>query len=114
MKQRIWVILGLGMVWATAGCNVCEDLDARMCTDLGAEDCAVWKEAGMNFEAQASGREGRKGWLKKLFFGSNSAVCNSSNDDSVYPTILSSTKQAVAGLRKAKAAGMNIGQRADE
>lgn len=111
MKRQIWVTLGMGLVLATTGCNVCEDLDKRMCADLGAEDCALWKEAGLNFEAQAAGREGRRGWFKKLFFGGNSAVCKNSGDDAVYPTILSSTKQAVAGLRKAKEAGVNLGQR---
>lgn len=109
MKQQIWILLGVSVVWATAGCNVCADLDARMCADLGAEDCALWKEAGLNYEAQASGREGRRSWLKKLLFGDNSAACSSSGDDSIYPTVLSSTKQAVAGLRKAKEAGAKLG-----
>src|SRR6187431_192679 len=43
-------LLGLGLVSVlsllVAGCHNCEKLAERMCTDLGPEDCAAWREAG--------------------------------------------------------------------
>jgi len=37
------VVVGALMV---AGCHQCERLAETMCKDLGAEDCATWKELG--------------------------------------------------------------------
>lgn len=87
-----------------AGCDVCGDLDERMCKDLGAEDCAMWKENKMTFSEQATSGGGRRSGLKSLLFGDGSGVCSSSGSDAVYPQILSSTKQAIGALRQAKKA----------
>jgi hypothetical protein len=89
---------------AAVGCDVCADLDERMCSDLGAEDCAVWKENNMTFSEKSKSGGGRRSGLKSLLFGDGSGVCSSSKSDAVYPQILSSTKQALEGIRKAKQA----------
>jgi hypothetical protein len=88
-----------------AGCDVCGDLDERMCKDLGAEDCALWKENKLTFSDQShSGGGGRRSGLKSLLFGDGSGVCSSAGNDAVYPQMLSSMKQAVGALREAKKA----------
>ncbi len=94
-------LLLLGIV---AGCDVCADLDERMCKDLGAEDCALWKENKLTFSDQSSSSGGRRGALKSLLFGDGSGVCSSAGNDAVYPQMVSSMKQAVAALRQAKKA----------
>ncbi|WP_155798210.1 hypothetical protein [Sorangium cellulosum] len=96
-------VLVLCVVGALAmGCNVCEDLDARMCEDLGAEDCALWREKGMNFVAQAKSRPRRM--LKDALFGADSQTCQSAGSDAVYSQILQATKTQVAAYRKAQQA----------
>lgn len=94
------------LLGAAAGCDVCGDLDERMCTDLGAEDCAVWKENKMTFTDQAEGSHsgGRRSGLKRLLFGEGSGVCSSAGNDAVYPQMLASMKQAVGAMRKSKQA----------
>ena len=39
------VVIGVAALM-TAGCNQCERLVETMCKDLGAEDCATWKQIG--------------------------------------------------------------------
>jgi hypothetical protein len=42
-------LLGVGLLalasTALGGCNACEKLEEKICGDLGADDCAIWKEA---------------------------------------------------------------------
>jgi hypothetical protein len=93
------------LVGATTGCDVCADLDERMCKDLGAEDCAIWQENKLTFSDQStSGGGGRRSGLKSLLFGDGSGVCSSAGNDAVYPQMVSSMKQAVGALRQAKKA----------
>lgn len=33
-------------LFALSGCNPCEKLEEKLCADLGAEDCALWKKGG--------------------------------------------------------------------
>ena len=33
------------LLWSITGCNNCEVLEEKLCEDLGAEDCRLWKEA---------------------------------------------------------------------
>lgn len=100
--QRLSALIIL--LGAAAGCDVCGDLDERMCKDLGAEDCAVWKENKMTFSEQSSSGGGRRSGLKSLLFGDGSGVCSSAGNDAVYPQMLSSMKQAVGALRQSKKA----------
>ncbi len=101
-------LCALGLAALTTGCNVCADLDERMCADLGAEDCKLWKEQGMNFEAQAKSRGGRRNFVKSLFFGDDATTCEMSGKDPTYGTILDSTKKALEAVRKSKAASAAI------
>lgn len=102
MQSKINVLM-LCVVGALAtGCNVCEDLDARMCEDLGAEDCALWREKGLNFVAQAKSRP--RSALKDMLFGADAQTCRSAGSDAVYSQILQGTKAQVAALRKAQQA----------
>ncbi|WP_437776897.1 hypothetical protein [Sorangium sp. So ce1097] len=96
-------VLMLCVVGALAmGCNVCEDLDTRMCEDLGAEDCALWREKGLNFAAQAKSRPRKM--LKDTLFGADAQTCESAGSDAVYSQILQATKAQIAALRKAQKA----------
>ncbi|WP_437597889.1 hypothetical protein [Sorangium sp. So ce590] len=96
-------ILMLSVVGALAmGCNVCEDLDARMCEDLGAEDCAFWREKGLNFVAQAKSRPRRM--MKDALFGADAQTCQSAGNDATYSQILQATKAQMAAYRKAQEA----------
>lgn len=99
---RLGVLLVL--IGAAVGCDVCADLDERMCNDLGAEDCALWKENKMTFSDTTKAGGGRRSGLKSLLFGDGSGTCSSSKNDAVYPQILSSTKQALEATRKANKA----------
>lgn len=92
------------LLGAAAGCDVCGDLDERMCKDLGAEDCALWRENKLTFSDQSHSGGGRRSGLKSLLFGDGSGVCSSAGNDAVYPQMLSSMKQAVGALRQAKKA----------
>ncbi|WP_236644451.1 hypothetical protein [Sorangium cellulosum] len=102
MQSKMNVLM-LCVVGALAmGCNVCEDLDARMCADLGAEDCALWREKGMNFVAQAKSRPRRM--MKDTLFGADAQTCESAGSDAVYSQILQATKTQMAAFRKAQQA----------
>lgn len=54
-------VLGVVVVGVTAlviaGCNQCERLVETMCKDLGAEDCATWKEIGGPEKVVPGGRK---------------------------------------------------------
>jgi len=82
-----------------AGCNVCEDLDARVCADLGEEDCAYWKSKDLNFTKTATG--GRQKLFKSLLFGDGAETCRGLGSDAAYGPMLDGTKQAIAASRKA-------------
>lgn len=99
-KKTVSILFVAGML--SMGCNVCEDLDTRMCADLGEEDCALWKEQGLNFVAQAKTRP--RAGLKQLLFGPDANSCQSAGSDAVYPQILEGAKMQIAALRKAEAA----------
>jgi hypothetical protein len=45
MFHRMLVVALLGLLSGLAGCNNCDALAQTICEDLGAEDCALWKEA---------------------------------------------------------------------
>lgn len=44
MVKQMAVVAALGL-WALSGCNNCEALEQKICEDLGAEDCSLWKQA---------------------------------------------------------------------
>ncbi len=105
-SRGFWVSVGVALVGVLSGCDSCGKLDERLCADLGAEDCAVWKASGTTFtdQAEQSPGGGRRSGLKRMLFGSGGEMCNAASNDAAYPQILSGTKQAVAGMRAAKKA----------
>jgi hypothetical protein len=64
MVGRI-VIVGfcLGLL---PSCNNCEALEARICEDLGAEDCQLWRE-GKGPETLVTGRRAERGCFNARF-----------------------------------------------
>lgn len=46
--MRVWglVAVVVSSLVALSGCNACEKLEEKVCADLGAADCAIWKQAG--------------------------------------------------------------------
>ena len=49
---------------ALTGCNACEKLEEKMCTDLGA-DCPLWKQAG-GPEALYGGRRANRACMNMM------------------------------------------------
>lgn len=90
-------ILGLGLT--LSGCNVCEDLDAKVCADLGEADCAYWKSKELNFTKTAT--QGRQKLIKSLVFGDGAETCRAIGSDAAYGPMLEGTKQSIAAQRKA-------------
>lgn len=102
-KKITSILFVAGML--SMGCAVCEDLDARVCEDLGPEDCALLKEHNLNPSASvSSGRRVRRGWMKSLLFGPNGEECRVLGSDASYPQYLEGLKSAVASTRSAEAA----------
>ncbi len=89
-----------GACLALSGCNVCQDVDAKVCADLGPQDCALWKEKGFDFVTRAE-EEGprRRQFLRDLVFGKGSSTCQSATHDAVYPQMLAGFKAQVAAAR---------------
>lgn len=109
-------LLSLGFVGACialTGCNVCEDTDAKFCADLGAEDCALWKEKELNFVAQAENGGGREKFPRSLIFGKGSTMCQSATNDAVYPQMLKAYKDQIAAVRAADEAVRKAGAAAE-
>lgn len=102
---RTLLILGLG--FGSIGCNVCEDLDARVCADLGEADCAYWKSKELNFTKTAT--QGRQKLIKSLIFGDGAETCRALGSDAAYGPMLEGTKQSIAAQRKADEAAAKFG-----
>lgn len=103
--SRVISLIGLGA--AFLGCNVCEDLDERVCADLGEADCTYWKSKEMNFTKTATG--GRQKMLKSLIFGDGAETCRALGNDAAYSAMLEGTKQSLAAQRKADEATAKVG-----
>jgi hypothetical protein len=91
LRRTLWTLGGVAMLLVASGCNNCEKLTQKLCTDLGPEDCAVWKKAGLEESMIPGGRK------------VNSA-CGSMMSDAIYPNILQGTRQQVEATKKANAA----------
>jgi hypothetical protein len=74
-------------LFLTSGCNNCEKMVEKLCTDLGPEDCALWKKSGLDQSLVPGGRK------------VNSA-CGTMMSDAVYPNVLKGARQQVEGLHK--------------
>ena len=93
MQDSMWRTLATigGALLMLAGCNNCEKLTEKLCADLGPEDCAVWKNAGLEQSMIPGGRK------------VNSA-CGSMMSDAIYPNVLKGTRQQVEATKKANQA----------
>ena len=98
-KNWVW---GFLLLTSLSGCKVCEDLDAKICTDLGAEDCKIWKEKQLNFTVLAA-KSPSRGALKTLIFGEGAEFCRSADSSSVYPKMLAGAKGQVAAYKDSAA-----------
>jgi hypothetical protein len=85
---------------SSLACNVCEDLDERVCGDLGPEDCTVWKEKELNFTAQAKTRPRR--FLRSLLFGPDAESCRAAGSEPAYSQIVAGLKAQMPALRQAQ------------
>ncbi len=74
-----------------AACNNCEKLVEKVCSDLGADDCAYWKQHGGADKLIPGGR------------GVNRA-CGMMLGDAVYPPLLKGQRDMVKAYRTADAA----------
>lgn len=57
-RRRPPIVAALGLA-SLASCDPCEDLESKLCRDLGAEDCAIWStspvdKAGIGGETMTS------------------------------------------------------------
>lgn len=90
------------------GCNVCEDLDARICADLGETDCAYWKSKELNLTKTQT--QGRQKLIKSLLYGDGAEQCRALGNDAAYGPMLEGIKQSLAAHRKADEALENAAQ----
>ncbi|MEZ4461504.1 MAG: hypothetical protein R3E66_17645 [bacterium] len=87
-------LMMLGVVSLTAfgsvGCGkVCDQLETKMCTDLGEEDCKIWKEDLGGLESIRNGRKADNNC-------GNIMMMN-------YDPMLASYKDAIAKIKEARA-----------
>jgi hypothetical protein len=81
------IIVTVLALFTFGGCNNCEKMTEKLCSDLGAEDCALWKKSGFDQSLMPGGRK------------VNSA-CGTMMSDAVYPKVLQGARQQVAALHK--------------
>lgn len=71
------------------GCNVCEQLDEKICADLGEEDCAYWTDEMDRAGSPSRSAPGRQKAMKKMLYGENAGVCEAGlkNYDEVFAAV---------------------------
>ncbi len=72
---------------SSAGCSMCEPLEARVCEDLGAEDCQLWRDKGRTGIPQ--GRRPERQCMNSRFLPGE------------YDIVLRAAKTAVEGYKNA-------------
>jgi len=77
-------------------CNNCEKLVEKVCTDLGPEDCAYWKQQGGDEKLIPGGRKVNR-------------VCGQMTDDVVYQPLLKGQRDMIKAYRAADAAKAKAG-----
>lgn len=82
------VVLGLTALLAmsSAGCNPCESLEEKLCGDLGAEDCGLWRAAN-GPDVLYSGRRSFKFCVNARF--------------GLYDTLLQGARDSAAAMKAA-------------
>lgn len=82
-----WVMLSSIAVLA---CNPCKNLEDKMCADLGAEDCAIWRAPPLDRLGVGRGHM-------------NAQMCSNAMDEPTYGQLLDAARKAVAAQKKVKA-----------
>ena len=86
----------------TIGCRPCEELDERICTDLGATECQIWRgdlaKAGSASTSPVR-YSGKYRWLSNLLMGPNGRACGTQLQQ--YPQVLAGIRQAVEAQKAA-------------
>lgn len=99
---------GLFFALGSAGCRPCDDLDARLCTDLGSKDCAVWQNEldrrGSPSVLEGSSSTGRnmlkgRGLVKDILYGENGELCGRV-DATAYSAVLAGVRLEVSAHQK--------------
>ena len=75
---------------ALAACNPCKKLEDKMCADLGAEDCAIWRAPPLDRLGVGRGNM-------------NAQMCSNAMDEPTYGQLLDAARKAVAAQKKSKA-----------
>jgi hypothetical protein len=113
-----WMGAEVAGALARGGAHPCARLDERLCADLGATDCALWKtrlgRAGAASTQPYHARGGRAGLFELAvgkilgwdFRHADDPLCSRELDPEVYPRILEGVRAVVAAeLRKATSSG---------
>lgn len=72
MAHRLGMALVISAAWLLAGCNNCEALAESVCSEIGPDDCALWKEA-KGPESLSSGRRSGRACFNMRFMPGGSA-----------------------------------------
>jgi hypothetical protein len=64
----------LAAAWLLSGCNNCEALAESVCSEIGPEDCALWKEAKGPESLAGGRRSGRACFNARFTPGGSSAI----------------------------------------
>ena len=106
-----WVAYALGALLVRGGLHPCDRLDARLCRDLGAADCAIWTTRLHRVGAASSEphrfRGNRTalvdlalhralGWDARR---ADNPLCYDELTDGIYPPILAAVRQSVTAAR---------------
>ncbi len=92
MKRWIFAVGTAALALASGGlgaCKGCDDLIAKMCTDLGADDCAYWKKHGWDQQMLPKGAR------------VNAYCRDPMMSDAFYPKLLEIQKQQVKANQQA-------------
>ncbi len=90
IKKTLSISALLFTVFASVGCGkVCDQLENKICTDLGPEDCVIWKEDLGGLESIRSGRKADKNCGNMMMMG--------------YDTMLANYKPAIEAIKKSRA-----------
>lgn len=95
LLESTGVVAVAALMALSAGCNNCEKLTEKICSDLGADDCAVWKEIDGPAKVVPQGRK------------PNRACGNILETELAYDGLLNGAKGTVVGekLKRAVKAG---------
>ena len=74
MAHRMAATAVLAAAWLLSGCNNCEALAESVCSEIGPDDCALWKEAKGPESLAGGRRSGRACFNARFTPGGSSAI----------------------------------------